>query len=116
MSFHYEEKNVNKIKTNTTHCFLHLFISLLSHVTAFSSGVTPVLKTSVSFFFFLIQCPCPFLFYLFYFFIILYIYLAALGLCFCARDFSSCGEQGLLFVVVCGLLITVASLVAEHGL
>ena len=30
--------------------------------------------------------------------------------------FSSCGEWGLLFVVVCGLLIVVASLVAEHGL
>ena len=33
-----------------------------------------------------------------------------------ARAFSSCGEQGLLFVAVRGLLIAVASLVAEHGL
>ena len=30
--------------------------------------------------------------------------------------FYSCGEQGLLFIAVHGLLITVASLVAEHGL
>ena len=30
--------------------------------------------------------------------------------------FSSCGERGLLFVVVRRLLIAVASLVAEHGL
>ena len=30
--------------------------------------------------------------------------------------FSSCGERGLLFVAVPGLLIAVASLVAEHGL
>ena len=30
--------------------------------------------------------------------------------------FSSCGERGLLFVVVRRLLIEVASLVAEHGL
>ena len=30
--------------------------------------------------------------------------------------FSGCSEQGLLFLVVCGLLIAVASLVAEHGL
>ena len=30
--------------------------------------------------------------------------------------FSSCRERGLLFVVVHGLLIAVASLVAEHGL
>ena len=42
--------------------------------------------------------------------------LAALGLRGCARAFSSCGEWGLLFVAVCGLLIVVASLVVEHGL
>ena len=33
-----------------------------------------------------------------------------------ARAFSSCSERGLLFVAVHGLLIAVASLVAEHGL
>ena len=41
--------------------------------------------------------------------------MAALGLHCCARAFSS-GEQGLLFIAVCRLLIAVASLVAEHGL
>ena len=46
----------------------------------------------------------------------IYLFLAALGLHCCARAFSSCGERGLLFVVVRGLLIAVASLVAEHGL
>ena len=46
----------------------------------------------------------------------LYLFLAALGLHCCTRAFSSCGEQGLLFVAVRGLLIMVASLVAEHGL
>ena len=50
-------------------------------------------------------------------FIYLFTYLlAALGLHCCARSFSSCGERGLLFVAVRGLLIVVASLVAEHGL
>ena len=39
-----------------------------------------------------------------------------LGLCCCVWAFPSCGEQGLLFVAVRGLLIEVASLVAEHGL
>ena len=39
--------------------------------------------------------------------------MAALGLRCCAWAFSSCGEQGLLFVAVRGLLIAVASLVAE---
>ena len=46
----------------------------------------------------------------------LFLFLAVLGLRCYARAFSSCGEQGLLFVAVCGLLIVVASLVAEHGL
>ena len=46
----------------------------------------------------------------------IYLFMAVLGLCSCARAFSSCGEWGLLFVVVCGLLIVVASLVVEHGL
>ena len=52
------------------------------------------------------------------FFIIYYFYflLAALGLRCCTWAFSSCGERGLLFIAVCGLLIAVASLVAEHGL
>ena len=36
--------------------------------------------------------------------------MAVLGLRCCARAFSSCGEQGLLFVVVCKLLIAVTSL------
>ena len=35
--------------------------------------------------------------------------MAALGLRCCARAFSSCGEWGLLFVAVRGLLISVAS-------
>ena len=42
--------------------------------------------------------------------------MAALDLCWCTWAFSSCGEQGLLFIVVHGLLIAVTSLVAEHGL
>ena len=55
-------------------------------------------------------------FFFFKLFIYLFIFLAALGLCCCVRAFSSWGELGLLFVVVCRLLIAVASLVAEHGL
>ena len=46
----------------------------------------------------------------------IYFFLALLGLCCCTRAFSSCSEQGLLFVVVHRFLIAVASLVAEHGL
>ena len=47
---------------------------------------------------------------LFYCFWLLWVFVAASLL------FSSCSEQGLLFVAVCGLLIAVASLVVEHGL
>ena len=35
--------------------------------------------------------------------------MAALGFCCSARAFSSCRERGRLFVVVCGLLVAVAS-------
>ena len=58
------------------------------------------------------------LFFIFIFldFFFLIIYLAVLGLRCCAWALSTCGEQGLLFIVVCGLLITVASLAVQHGL
>ena len=44
------------------------------------------------------------------------LFLAALGLRCYTQAFSSCGERGLLPIVVRGLLIAVASPVAEHGL
>ena len=44
------------------------------------------------------------------------LFLAVLGLHCCAQAFFSCGERGLLFVAVRGLLIAVASLVVEHRL
>ena len=46
----------------------------------------------------------------------IYLFLAALGLRCCTWAFSSSGEWGLLFIAVRGLLVAVASLVAEHGL
>ena len=49
-------------------------------------------------------------------YLLTYLFMAVLGLHCCARAFSSCGEWGLLLVAVHGLLIAVASLVAEHGL
>ena len=48
--------------------------------------------------------------------IFFFFFVAALGLCCCTQAFSSCGEWGLLFLVVQSLLITVASLVTEHRL
>ena len=96
------------------------FLSILSDIIGYS-------KLTLYF-------PCPrwgirifsrkiwYLFFLISFFIInlfllfIYLFLAALGLCCCAWVFSSCGEWGLLLVVLCRLLIVVACLVAEHGL
>ena len=42
--------------------------------------------------------------------------MAVLGLRFCARAFSSCGERGPLFIAVHGPLTIAASVVAEHRL
>ena len=47
---------------------------------------------------------------------LIYLFLAVLGLRFCARALSSCGERGPLFIVVRGPLTIAASLVAEHRL
>ena len=52
----------------------------------------------------------------FFVYLFIYLFLAALGLCFCMPAFSSCGKRGLFFVAVRGLLIVVASLVAEYEL
>ena len=41
--------------------------------------------------------------------------MTALGLHGCPRAFSSCGEQGLLFVVLCGLLIVMVYLLQSTG-
>ena len=60
-----------------------------------------------------------FYFLSFFFFLVtlfIYLFLAVLGLRCCVQAFSSCGEWRLLFVVVRGLLIAVASLVVEHRL
>ena len=46
----------------------------------------------------------------------LFIYLWLHWVFVAAHGLSSCGERGLLFVAVRGLLIVVASLVVEHGL
>ena len=46
----------------------------------------------------------------------IYLFLAVLGPRCCAWAFSSCGEPGLLFVAVHGLVTAVAPLVAEHRL
>ena len=60
------------------------------------------LGQSVTLFFFFFK------FYLFIYFWLHWVFIAARG------PFSSCGERGPLFAAVHGLLIAMASLVAEH--
>ena len=60
-------------------------------------GLEPVSTALVGGFFFLIKKKFIYLF--------IYLSLAALGLQCCERVFSSCSEQGLLFVEVRGLLL-----------
>ena len=67
--------------------------------------------------------PLIFFFFLIYFFLnkfiylfIYYLFLAVLGLRFCARAFSSCGEWGPLLIAVRGPLTVAASPLAEHRL
>ena len=67
------------------------------------------LKTAFLFYFFVCFLNLFILFVYFYFWL-RWVFVAARGL------FSSCGEWGLLFVELHGLLIAVASLVAEHRL
>ena len=54
------------------------------------------------------QIQANFFFFFLNIYLFIYLFLAALGLRCCARAFSSCGERGLLFIAVCGLLIAVA--------
>ena len=54
--------------------------------------------------------------YIFLFSFLIYLFMAVLGLRFCARAFSSCGERGPHFIAVRGPLTVVASLIAEHKL
>ena len=49
----------------------------------------------------------------FFYFIYIYLFLAMLRLHCCTQAFSTCIEWGLLMVAVCGLLIAMASLVAD---
>ena len=61
--------------------------------------------------------PSFFFFFFFNFYtLFIYLFLTVLGLCFCARAFSSCGKRRPLFIAVRRPLTVAASLVAEHRL
>ena len=78
---------------------------------------TREVQKSLIYYFFLNRNPF-FKKFIYFIFIYLFIFLilAVLGLRFCARAFSSCGEWGPLFIAVRGPLTIAASLVAEHRL
>ena len=76
---------------------------------SFLQGSGPYLRVSGKFYLFIYLFLKNYLFIYFYF-------LAVLGLRFCARASSGCGERGPLFIEVRGPLTIAASLVAEHRL
>ena len=78
-------------------------------------GTRGSVKEGDFFFFLMLYYIYLFIFCLFIY-LVIYLFMPALGLCCCERAFSSWGERALLFVAVCGLLIVVVSLVAEHRL
>ena len=88
----------------------YLFIYLKSHSPCFNLSLCPSVHPPL-FFFFKVEGR------IIYLFIYLFTYLlTVLGLCFCARAFSSCGKRGPLFIMVCGPFTIAASLVAGHRL
>ena len=87
-----------------------VFLSLLLGKLILSRGSTLMTSSKLN------TSQRPYLLFFFLINLLIYLFLAALGLCCCARAFSSRDERGQLFVVVRGLLIVVASLVAEHEL
>ena len=93
---------------------IHYMLSLL--LASFLTKAMGVRDTSDQVFFVCLFFRNTSFFFLFLKNKFVYLFLAALGLRFCAWAFSSCVERGLFFVAVHGLLIAVASLVAEHGL
>ena len=58
----------------------------------------------------------PKFYFILLFLFIFNLFLAVLGLRCCTQAFSSCSEQGLLFIAVRGLLTAVASVVVALGL
>ena len=90
----------NKGREGTADCFLHRITSLASSHSAqiCSSGMGLAIVVITILFTFISN--------LFYFIL----FLAVLGLCCCARVYSSCGDWELHFMAVRGLLIAGASL------
>ena len=90
-------------------CFLQCLLDKAKHLHYFCfSSLHRQFFTSLLLFFFFKE--------LFNYYLFIYLFLAVLGLHFCARAFSSCGERGPLFIAVRGPLTIAASLVAEHRL
>ena len=84
-------------------CFIYLGVSMLG-----AYMLTSVISFPCVDLFIIVQCP--------FLLKLINLFLAVLGLRFCVRAFSSCSEQGPLFIAVHGPLTIAPSLVAEHRL
>ena len=108
--------NPSTVFVVTQHSILTLSFLCFYNINVFCFFSSFLASASVCPFLTLLSLEVLYCFLFIYLFIYLFNFLAALGLCCCTRASSSCGEWGLLFIAVRGLLIAVASHVAEHGL
>ena len=120
--------SVHQPRSNADPCMLMIAKSKTKmHYSFFWHQFLPLLSPTIIFFIFLNNYTyspyhrtynvCVYFYKVFFFLKLTYLsILVALGLHCYRRAFSSCGERGLLFVAACGLLIAMASPVAEHGL
>ena len=97
------------------------FYSHIGHYRVLSRVPSAIQQILISYLFYIQQCvyvnPLEVFYYLFLFiYLFIYLFLAVLGLCFCARAFSSSGKLGPLLIVVRGPLTVVTSPAAEHNL
>ena len=79
-------------------------------------SVVPRAIDVIGFFFFFFLNKLINLFIYLFIYLFIHLFLAVLGLCFCTRAFSSCGERGPLFIAVHGPLTVAASPIVEHRL
>ena len=114
-------RHVGSSWTRAQTCVRCIGRRILNHCTTREAPVPHLLypficRTSLHIYIYLYICNIYVLYVNICIYLFIYSFLSALGLRCCVRAFSNCSKQELLFIVVCGLLIAVASLVAEHGL
>ena len=104
------QRNLCNCSPNNFYYFFHYHVILVWRIDTRFSKTTFIIFTLPNLILLLLFSS------LFFINLFIYLFLAVLGLRFCARAFSSCGEWGPLFIAVRGPLTVAASPVVEHRL